>query len=157
MSGVPSATEIYKEFTVTEKALTVTTLVPGEPPSWQERKHKGENLLRSNLREPGQLSWQPEFFPLTVPKPSRECVQGRDKRPCAGELSSYNLHLTETLLHWSLPHSCQQKEHQLILGVKEFRRVLSPRCQNSCVDSSSEGSTRPSAVLVRFPKQRLQY
>ena len=99
MSGVPSATEIYKEFTVTEKALTVTTLVPGEPPSWQERKHKGKNLLRSNLREPGQLSWQPEFFPLTVPKPSRECVQGRDKRPCAGELSSYNLHLTETLLH----------------------------------------------------------
>ena len=46
MSGVPSATEIYKEFTVTEKALTVTTLVPGEPPSWQERKPQGKKLVK---------------------------------------------------------------------------------------------------------------
>jgi len=53
MLGVPSATEIYKEFTGTEKALAVITLVPGEPPSWQERKPQRKNLLRSNLSEPG--------------------------------------------------------------------------------------------------------
>lgn len=49
--GVPSATEIYKRFTVTEKALVHTD--PGEPPCWQERKPHSEELTRSNLSEPG--------------------------------------------------------------------------------------------------------
>lgn len=137
MLGVPSTAEIYKESAVAEKTLAMTTPIPGESPTWQERKPQGEELInvkhkRIRTRSPGNQS----SFHLLWQNPQvgmgSEGIKGpvQENSPpitCASQKPCY----TDPC------PTLAGRKNLLTLGVKEFRKVPSLGCQNPSVHSSS--------------------
>ena len=140
MLGVPSTAEIYKEPAVAEKTLAMTTTIPGESPTWQERKPQGEELIkvkhkRIRTRTPGNQS----SFHLLCQNPQ----VGMGREGINGPVQENSPPITCTSQKPCYTDPCPTlagRRNLLTLGVKEFRKVPSLGCQNPGVHSSSGGA-----------------